>query len=218
MAGQVDDAVAALDGIVQGTGAAGATPSVTSLSVPDLPTGTLTPDLLCQTFTALQPEDAVIVPTAVTTGRLYGPMSTKLPRHTQISLCGGAIGEGPALALGAAVACPDRPVLNLQADGSGAYLPQAFWSQAREGANVTTVICSNRKYQILIGEMTRAGMNQPGKHSQALTELDNPPLDWVAIAKGFGVPGEVVSTCEDLADAMKRGMATPGPYLVEALI
>jgi acetolactate synthase-1/2/3 large subunit len=218
VAGQVDDAVAALDGMVQGTGAAGATPSVTNLSIPDMPTGTLTPDLLCQTFTAMQPENAVIVPTAVTTGRLYGPMSTMLPRHTQISLCGGAIGEGPALALGAAIACPDRPVLNLQADGSGAYLPQAFWSQAREGANITTVICSNRRYAILQGEMTRAGMNQPGEHSMALTQLDNPPLDWVAIAKGFGVPGEVVSTCEDLAKAMKRGMATPGPYLIEARI
>ena len=66
--------------------------------------------------------------------------------------------------------------------------------------------------------MTRAGMNQPGEHSMALTQLDNPPLDWVAIAKGFGVPGEVVFTCEELAAAMKRGMATPGPYLVEARI
>ncbi len=216
--GQVGDAVSALDGLVQGTGAASATPSVTSMEIPAMPSGTLTPDLLCQTFTALQPENAVIVPTAVTTGRLYGPMSTKLPRHTQISLCGGAIGEGPGLALGAALACPDRPVLNLQADGSGASLPQAFWSQAREGANVTTVICSNRKYQILIGEMTRAGLNQPGPNSMALTELNNPPLDWVAIAKGFGVPGEAATTCEELADAMKRGMATPGPYLVEARI
>ncbi len=109
-------------------------------------------------------------------------------------------------------------MLNLQADGSGAYLPQALWSQAREGANVTTVICSNRKYQILIGEMTRAGLNQPGPHSMALTELNNPPLDWVAIAKGFGVPGVCVDTCEGLADAMQRAMATPGPNLIEARI
>lgn len=218
VANQTDDAVAALDGIVQNAGASGATPSVTSLEVPGLPTGKLTPDLLCQTFSALQPEGAVVVPTAVTTGRLYGPMSHKLPRHTQITLCGGAIGEGPGLALGAAMACPDRPILNLQADGSAAYLPQALWSQAREGANVTTVICSNRKYQILIGEMTRAGLNQPGPNSMALTELNNPPLDWVAIAKGFGVPGTCVDTCEDLADAMKRAMATPGPNLIEARI
>ncbi len=218
VAGQVGDSVTALDALVQGTGAAAATPSVTRLEVPGMPSGMLTPDSLCQTFTALQPENAVIVPTAVTTGRLYGPMSTKLPRHTQISLCGGAIGEGPGLALGAALACPDRPVLNLQADGSGAYLPQAFWSQAREGANVTTVICSNQRYAILQGEMTRAGLNQPGPNSMALTQLDNPPLDWVAIAKGFGVPGEVATTCEELADGMKRSIATPGPYLVEARI
>ena len=73
---------------------------------------------------------------------------------------------------------------------------------------------SNRKYQILIGEMTRAGMNQPGKHSMALTELDNPPLDWVSMAKGFGVSGECVDTCEGLADAMKRGIATPGHVVI----
>lgn len=218
LADATDDATAALSALVEATGSAAAAPKVAKLEVPEIPTGALTPDSLCQTFTALQPDQAIVVPTAVTTGRLYGPMSHKLPRHTQLGLCGGAIGEGPALALGAALACPDRPVLNLQADGSGAYIVQAFWSQAREQANVTTVICSNRKYQILIGEMTRAGMNQPGPHSQALTELNNPPLDWVSIAKGFGVPGEAATTCEDLAAAIRRGMDTPGPYLVEAVI
>ena len=44
-------------------------------------------------------------------------------------------------------------MIALQADGSALYTPQALWSQAREGAHVVTLICSNRRYRILQMEM-----------------------------------------------------------------
>ena len=34
-------------------------------------------------------------------------------------------------------------------DGGAAYTNQCFWTQAREGLNVTTVIFANRSYNIL---------------------------------------------------------------------
>jgi len=39
------------------------------------------------------------------------------PRFSHLTLTGGSIGAGPALSIGAAVACPERLVINLQADG-----------------------------------------------------------------------------------------------------
>ena len=62
------------------------------------------------------------------------------------------------LATGAAVACPDRPVINLQADGSAMYTLQSLWTQAREGLDVTTIIFANRSYAILNLELSRVGV------------------------------------------------------------
>lgn len=162
-----------------------------------------------------QPEGAIVVVTAVTSAAPYGLYALDAPPHTQLALTGGAIGEGMALALGAAVAAPDRPVINLEADGSGAYMLQALWTQARLGSRITTIICSNRRYRILELEQERAGVH-PGPIAADLTRLDDPSLDWVGLARGMGVPGEVVEDQAGLARALERGLAADGPYLVEA--
>src|SRR5690606_20155215 len=128
---------------------------------------------------------------------------------------GGAIGDGLPMATGAAIACPDRKVLALQSDGSGMYTLQALWTQAREGLDVTTVIFANRSYAILKGEMSAAEELRPGRRALDAIELDRPALDWVALAAGMGVGGERVDHCEGFRRAVTRGLATPGPYLVE---
>ena len=125
---------------------------------------------------------------AITSGWSYQKQSMGAPRFTELQLTGGAIGLGPSMALGAAIASPDRQVINLQADGSGLYSCQALWSQAREGCKVVTVICSNQRYAILQLELQRAGFNRPGPQAQSLTEFSDPPIDWIALARGFGVP------------------------------
>ncbi|WP_227651620.1 thiamine pyrophosphate-dependent enzyme, partial [Klebsiella pneumoniae] len=66
--------------------------------------------------------------------------------HDWLQLTGGAIGEGLPLAVGAAVACPDRKVVSLQADGSGMYSLQALWTMARERLDVVVCIWANRTY------------------------------------------------------------------------
>jgi acetolactate synthase-1/2/3 large subunit len=135
-----------------------------------------------------------------------------------MTLAGGSIGQGIPCATGAAIACPDRPVIDLQADGSAMYTVQALWTQARERLNVTTLICSNRSYRILQVELSRAGIMSYGPNTQALTELIKPPIDWVKIAQGFGVPGVVVSTAEDLARELSKALTEPGPHLIEMLL
>lgn len=166
---------------------------------------------------AEQPEDAIVVLTAVSSAAPYGRFSLDAPPHTQLALTGGAIGEGLAMALGAAVAAPEQRVINLEADGSGAYIMQALWSQARLGAKITTVICANRRYRILEMEQERAGV-RPGAIAGSLTRLDDPPLDWVGIARSLGVAGEAVTDAAGLGRALRRGLAEPGPYLIEALM
>jgi acetolactate synthase-1/2/3 large subunit len=109
-------------------------------------------------------------------------------------------------------------VIALQADGGGLYTLQALWTMAREGLDVTTVICANRAYRILRFEIGRAGIAEPGPTALALTDLGHPAVDWTALARGFGVPAARATTAEELADALARSFAAPGPALVEALL
>jgi acetolactate synthase-1/2/3 large subunit len=166
----------------------------------------------------MQPENAIIVDESVTTGSVNFPPPAGLPAHSLMTLAGGSIGQGIPCATGAAIACPDRPVIDLQADGSAMYTVQALWTQAREGLNVTTLICSNRSYRILQVELSRAGITSYGPNAQALTELTKPPIDWVNIAQGFGVPGVTVNTAEDLARELSKAFTEPGPHLIEMML
>jgi len=184
----------------------------------EIPGGELTAEKACLTLAATQPENAIIVDESITAGLSYFLLPAALPAHTIMNVSGGSIGQGMPCATGAAIACPDRPVLNLQADGSALYTVQALWTQAREALNVTTLICSNRSYRILQMELSRSGIEPNGPNAQALTELTNPPIDWVRVAQGFGVPGAVVRTAEALERELNKALAEPGPHLIEMLL
>jgi acetolactate synthase-1/2/3 large subunit len=185
---------------------------------PELPRGALTAPKACAVLAALQPEGAIIVDESVSTGGAYYPLSAGSPEHTWLTLTGGAIGQGMPCAVGAAIACPDQPVINLQADGSAMYTVQALWMQARESLNITTLICSNRSYNILNIELLRTGEKKPGPHAQALMDLGNPPLDWTQISRGMGVPAVRVDTCELLAGELTKALNEPGPHLIEMIL
>lgn len=184
----------------------------------DMPTGRLTPDKASYIIAALQPEDAIIVDEGLTSFFAYYPLSASLSPHTLLTITGGAIGYGMPCSIGAAMACPERPVINIQADGSALYTVQALWTQAHEALNIKTIICSNRSYNILKIELARAGITSPGKSSMSLIELDNPAIDWVRIAKGFGVDAVSVETADDLSSELKRALSENGPYLIEMIL
>ena len=192
-------------------------PTATVSIEPSL-TGRLTPESACGVLANLQPEGAIIVEEAVTSGGAYYAASRNAAAHTLLSITGGSIGQGIPCAVGAALACPDRPVINLQADGSAMYSLQGLWTQAREGLNVTTVICSNRSYEILRLEMKRGSNFPMGECSRTLTSLEDPSLEWARLSSGMGVPGVCVNTAEDLARELKKAMEEPGPHLIEMIL
>ncbi len=131
---------------------------------------------------------------------------------------GGAIGGGMPMATGAAIACPDRKVLNLQADGSAMYTLQALWTQARENLNVTTVIFANREYKILNIEFDRVGAGEQGKIAHDMFSLDEPALDWVKLAGGMGVAAKRVTQLDDFCKALAAYLNEPGPNLIEVVL
>lgn len=185
---------------------------------PEVARGAPSPEGLIRTVAALMPEGSVVVDEAVTYGRGFFPHSHAAPPHDWLQNCGGAIGYGPPAATGAAVAIgPDRRVIGLQADGSAMYTVQALWTQARERLNVTTVLLSNRKYQILLGEYQNVGAN-PGPTAMNMLDLGNPDIGWVKMAEAMGVEAAQATTLDQVGDLMAQSFARPGPFLIELVI
>jgi len=218
LCGARENPVEALEALADALGAS-ARPIMQEARSPaaHLPNGELTAEKACLTLAALQPEQAIIVDEAISSGFTYYPLTASSPPHSFMTIAGGSIGYGMPCATGAAIASPGRTVINLQADGSALYTVQALWTQAREGLHVITLICSNRSYRIVQLELTRAGITSLGDNARALTELNAPPIDWVSIANGFGVPASSVDTVEGLARELRIGLAEPGPRLIEML-
>jgi len=179
--------------------------------------GALTPESVTSTVGALMPEGAIIADESVTYGRGFFANTKAAPHHDWMNVTGGAIGGGMPMATGAAVAAPDRRVINLQADGSAMYTVQSLWTQAREKLDVTTVLLSNRKYQILIGELANVGAN-PGRTAMDMLDLGNPDLDWPKIANGMGVAAASTDSCDGFADLLASSLHRKGPFLIELLI
>ena len=190
----------------------------TKRNAPELPTGELTPEKVCLTIAALQPERAIIIDEGLTTSFSYYPVSADSAPHSFITIAGGSIGYGMPCAVGAAIACPERPVVNLQADGSGMYTLQALWTEARLGLNIITLICSNRIYNILKVELMRSGVKSLGPAASSLIEFDRPEIDWVKLAEGMGVPAISVDTAEALAHEFRKALSEPGPHLISMIL
>jgi acetolactate synthase I/II/III large subunit len=189
-------------------------PLTSDVGAPQLPSNSpITAATLGAVLAVLTPEGAIVVNEALSNAGCMAPLAHGAMHIELSATTGGAIGNGLPCALGAAIAAPDRPVIAVQADGSAAYSLQALWSMAREQCNVTIILLSNRRYAILDVEMKRAGTQL---RSQKLTDLGDPQIDWVALAAGFSVPGISVNDTDSLADALRYGLATPGPYLIEA--
>ncbi len=189
-----------------------------ALPEPSRPTGPArgapTPEAIAQTVAALLPEQAIVIDEAVTTGRGFFPATHGAAPHDWLQLCGGAIGEGIPLAVGAAIGAPGRRVVDLQADGSGMYTVQGLWTQARERLDVTTIVFANRKYAILLGELANVGAN-PGRTALDMLDLGNPDLDWVRLSQGMGVEAARAETCEQLADLLAQSFTRKGPFVIE---
>jgi acetolactate synthase I/II/III large subunit len=218
LAAPSDDVVASLSALVDALGAGGAGVALQEASRPERPTGELDADKVCQAVAAVLPEGAIVSDEAQTSGVTLAAHTAGSPRHDLLALTGGAIGQGLPVAVGAAIACPDRPVIALEGDGSAMYTIQSLWTMAREQLDVTAVIFNNRSYAILNIELERVGAERPGPAAKEQLDLHGPDLDFVSIARGLGVPAVRVETGEDLATQLERAIAEPGPHLIETVV
>jgi len=221
LAGQEHDLAAALAMLADELGVGSLRPSgIHPYTAPDLPapTGALTSDAIAVAMARALPEGAIVCDEGITSTRRFSELAATAAPHDHLPITGGAIGIGIPLATGAAVACPDRKVIGLQADGSGMYTLQALWTQARENLDVVTIVYSNRGYAILKGEMRNVGVNDFGRNARRMLEIEDPALDWCSLAKGMGVEAGRAETAEDFIRLFGAALSRKGPFLIEAAI
>ncbi|NCF17653.1 MAG: acetolactate synthase large subunit [Haliea sp.] len=212
------DALESLDALVNAVEASNTKPKLPEPDRPKLPGGKLTGAKVCQAIGALLPENAIISDEAQTSGVMLPAFTANSPKHDLLALTGGAIGQGLPVAVGAAVACPDRPVLALAGDGSAMYTNQALWTMVNEDLDVTVILFNNRSYAILNVELERVGAEGAGMKAKSQLDLSEPPIDFVALAQSMGMPATTVSTARGFNRALENAFKEPGPHLIEAIV
>lgn len=213
-----ENSVYALEALSDALAAGNVEPLSEALTGRAVPTGNINLSGLAQAVAALLPENAIVVDESMTSGREFMPATKGAPPHDWLANTGGSIGIAMPLAVGAAIACPERRVLCLSADGSGMYTAQALWTMAREGLKVTTVIFANRVYGVLKREFAYLGVGDPGPRASALFEIGRPDLDWLSLAKGMGVPGTRAHSLDEFTRALRAGFEAEGPTLIEVCL
>jgi acetolactate synthase-1/2/3 large subunit len=213
------DIEAALEALAAGCGLSMSSPvHLEPFQPPALPGGPVTPDGIAAVLGALIPPHAVVVDESISVGRGFFPLTNTAAPHDWMNSMGASLGYALPVAIGAALAAPERKVIALVGDGSAMYTLQSLWTMARERLDVTIVILANRSYNILRSELTKIGVGAPGRVVQDMLTLADPDLDWVALAKGHGVPAESAHDLDEFAAQFARGLAANGPYLIELVI
>ena len=211
------DLIGTLEWLAEAVGAPAGSARVEAPWRPDPPSGALTIETVAAAVGALLPENAVVVDEGISSGRGIPAMTIGCPPHDWLQITGGSIGIGIPLAVGAAVACPGRKVIGLQADGSAMYTVQGLWTQARESLDVTTVLFNNGAYASLRHELFNVGAN-PGPKALDMLDLGRPDLDFVSLAKGMGVAATRATTVDEFNRQFAAAIETPGPALVEVML
>ena len=210
--------VSALSRLADAIGAIEERETLQQRIAPDPPSGQLTAETIGDTINCLMPENAILCDEGITCAAEIFARTEGAAPHDVLAITGGAIGQGLPVSFGAAIACPDRKVVALQADGSAMYTVQSLWSMAREGADVVIVLLNNDSYAILNIELARLKTGKPNDKTLSMLDIGNPSIDWQSMAKGMSVSTSRAHTAEEFHAQFGAAIKAKGPHLIEALI
>jgi acetolactate synthase I/II/III large subunit len=213
----------ALQALVEECGAGSPAPRAKGAPRPGLPNqlpvgAALTPETIGLVLAAEMPDGSIVSDEMISVGEAILRNLAGARPYDHLPVTGGSIGQGLPVAVGAAVACPDRKVIALEADGSAMYTLQALWTMAREKLDVVVVILANGRYRILEIETRRTGAGEIGPRANDMMDLTRPELDWVKLADGQGVPAGRATTGGEFIALFRDAMKQPGPRLIEAVL
>ncbi|MEY4761058.1 MAG: putative acetolactate synthase large subunit IlvX [Pseudomonadota bacterium] len=212
------DEVAVLEALAELLGAPRDLPAIPASLPIDRPSGRLDAATIGGVLARWMPEGAILSEESISNAPPILQALSRAAPHLHLTNTGGALGQGIPLATGAAVAAPNRKVVNLQADGSAMFTLQALWTQAREQLDVVTVILANRSYAVLRAEVERVGARVEPSLVAGLLDIGSPDLDWISLARGMGVESVRVADARSFEDCLASVQRRRGPFLIEAVM
>jgi len=183
------------------------------LSEMDLGKGDLTSPKLLRELRRMLPENAIIA-TEVGQNQMWAALhfQTIKPR-TFISSGGlGTMGFGFPASIGAKVACPSCPVVDIAGDGSFRMTEQELGTSVTEDIPVIVVILNNS----MLG-MVAQWQRLFYKGRYAAVKLGSVP-DFVKLAQAYGAEGVRVGSLNEFSDAMKKALKTEVTTVIDVPI
>lgn len=178
--------------------------------------GKVQPQFVMQKLSEMTNGQAVIVP-GVGQHQMFASQyyTYNYPRQLLTSGGLGAMGFGLPAAMGAKLACPEKTVINIDGDGSYQMNIQELGTLHVEEIAVKSVILNNQHLGMVAQWEDRFYGSRRGNTELHSNHTERPFPDFVTIAKGFGVPGREVYSDDELEDAIREMLETPGPFILD---
>jgi len=170
---------------------------------------------LLQTIGNLLPANAVIIDETVSSGVGLRRFLKSDDAQSVFGLRGGGIGWGLPAAIGAKLALPDRPVVALIGDGSAMSTIQGLWTAAHEKLAVVFVVLNNSSYRILKQRTNAMKAAAALADRYVGMDIENPRIDFVAVATGLGLEAHHTTTLADLRDKLAHALHAAHPVLID---
>ena len=172
------------------------------------------PRHMAKMITDVLPDNAIVVNEGLTSARLLDQLFPFRDRFAYHGLASGGIGWGLPAAVGVQIAQPDRPVVAVIGDGSAMYSIQALWTAAAMKLPLTYVIANNGGYRIIKQRLK----SFHGSENYIAMDFVDPPIDFVAVARGMGLTAERITDPARVRTALQEAIANPGPNLLEIVV
>jgi benzoylformate decarboxylase len=167
----------------------------------------------------LLPENAIVIEELLSSGmNTVRHLVPALQPDSWFGMRGGGIGVAIPQAAGIQLAHPGRPVVVLSGDGSALYSIAALWTLAHYRLPVVTVIFNNQSYRILKQRTRAIGGHSAETDSFVAMDLQNPAIDFMAMAQAHGVAGVRAESLDEVRAAFTAALAADTPTLIEIIV
>jgi thiamine pyrophosphate-dependent acetolactate synthase large subunit-like protein len=167
-------------------------------------------------------EDAIVVPELTHRTPYYWMNFDRGKKRLIGRTTGSALGWGLGASFGVKVGQPDKQVICIVGDGGILFGQlESLWSFSRYDVPVIIIVLDNQSYEGCRQRMAALSKRPKEEWKDMASYLGDPDMDFVSIAKGFGIKGEAVSSPNDIASAMKRAVRETKdgrPYLIDAIL